>query len=299
MGTAWRIWRHSMRWRVGRPPSARRSASRPIPASTASRPNGWSRPAPGPSPPYVEDPLETRFIQSFKTFAASAAFTETRIDNRRYAFEDLLAAFLLRLRHHAGEALDAMPPAVIVGRPVTFAGGNPDEALALGRYQTAFQRLGFTDIRYAHEPVGAAFLFRAPADAGRHGPGRRLRRRHQRLLDHPVRADGRWLAFDADGPVGRGRGRRRLRLSDHRSVGVARTGQGRPLQLGRQATSDPATLLFRLRPLGPVGPATRIAGHARHPRAGPHGAGAREDRTPDRGAGRPTTATTCIAPFRP
>ncbi|WP_313011295.1 Hsp70 family protein [Brevundimonas sp.] len=108
---------------------------------------------------YVEDPLETRFIQSFKTFAASAAFTETRIDNKRYAFEDLLAAFLLRLRHHAGEALDAMPPAVVVGRPVTFAGGNPDEALALGRYQAAFQRLGFTDIRYAHEPVGAAFYF--------------------------------------------------------------------------------------------------------------------------------------------
>ena len=108
---------------------------------------------------YVEDPLETRFIQSFKTFAASAAFTETRIDNKRYAFEDLLAAFLLRLRHHAGEALDAMPPAVVVGRPVTFAGGNPDEALALARYQAAFRRLGFTDIRYAHEPVGAAFYF--------------------------------------------------------------------------------------------------------------------------------------------
>lgn len=108
---------------------------------------------------YVEDPLETRFIQSFKTFAASAAFTETRIDNRRYAFEDLLAAFLLRLRHHAGDELANTPPAVIVGRPVTFAGGNPDETLALSRYQTAFERLGFTDIRYAHEPVGAAFYF--------------------------------------------------------------------------------------------------------------------------------------------
>ncbi|MCW0045208.1 Hsp70 family protein [Brevundimonas sp. BT-123] len=108
---------------------------------------------------YVEDPLETRFIQSFKTFAASAAFTETRIDNKRYAFEDLLAAFLLRLRHHAGDELANTPPAVIVGRPVTFAGGNPDETLALSRYQTAFQRLGFTDIRYAHEPVGAAFYF--------------------------------------------------------------------------------------------------------------------------------------------
>lgn len=108
---------------------------------------------------YLEDPLETRFIQSFKSFAASAAFTETRIDNRRYQFEDLLAAFLLRLRHHAGPAMAQLPPRVIVGRPVTFAGGNPDEALALARYEAGFARLGFTDIRYAYEPVGAAFFF--------------------------------------------------------------------------------------------------------------------------------------------
>jgi len=108
---------------------------------------------------YVEDPLETRFIQSFKTFAASAAFTETKIDDRRYRFEDLLSAFLLSLRGRAGDGMADMPPRVIVGRPVTFAGGNPDEALALERYEAAFGRLGFTDIRYAHEPVGAAFYF--------------------------------------------------------------------------------------------------------------------------------------------
>jgi hypothetical chaperone protein len=108
---------------------------------------------------YVEDPLDTRFIQSFKTFAASAAFTETVIDNRRYGFEDLLSAFLLRVRHHAGGALDDLPPRVIVGRPVTFAGAAPNADLALERYQTAFERLGFSDIRYAYEPVGAAFFF--------------------------------------------------------------------------------------------------------------------------------------------
>ena len=108
---------------------------------------------------YVEDPLETRFIQSFKTFAASAAFTETMIDNRRYRFEDLLAAFLLQVRKHGGEAMAGLPPRVVVGRPVTFAGGAPDEKLALARYEAAFKRLGFTDIRYAHEPVGAAFFF--------------------------------------------------------------------------------------------------------------------------------------------
>ena len=107
---------------------------------------------------YVEDPLDTRFIQSFKTFAASAAFTETVIDNRRYGFEDLLSAFLLRVRHHAGGDMDDLPPRVIVGRPVTFAGGSPNADLALERYQTAFERLGFTDIRYAYEPVGAAFF---------------------------------------------------------------------------------------------------------------------------------------------
>lgn len=108
---------------------------------------------------YVEDPLDTRFIQSFKTFAASAAFTETVIDNKRYRFEDLLSAFLLGLRHRAGPGMHAMPSRVVVGRPVTFAGGAPDAALALERYEIAFARLGFSDIRYAYEPVGAAFFF--------------------------------------------------------------------------------------------------------------------------------------------
>ena len=35
---------------------------------------------------YVEEPLETRFIQSFKSYAASPLFQETRILGRRYAF---------------------------------------------------------------------------------------------------------------------------------------------------------------------------------------------------------------------
>ncbi|KQW69057.1 molecular chaperone Hsp70 [Phenylobacterium sp. Root77] len=108
---------------------------------------------------YVEDPLETRFIQSFKSFAASESFTETQIIGRRYVFEDLLSAFLLKLRDHAGADLAQLPKRVIVGRPVTFAGGSPNEELALKRYETAFQRLGFEEILYSYEPVGAAFFF--------------------------------------------------------------------------------------------------------------------------------------------
>jgi hypothetical chaperone protein len=108
---------------------------------------------------YLEDPTETRFIQSFKSYAASPLFTETSILNRRYRFEDMLSAFLLRLRDHAGAAMAGPAGRLIVGRPVRFAGASADAALALRRYDVAFRRLGFADILYALEPVAAAFFF--------------------------------------------------------------------------------------------------------------------------------------------
>ena len=108
---------------------------------------------------YLQSPLDSRFIQSFKSVAASESFTETQIIGRRYQFEDLLSAFLLKLREHAGDDLAQLPKRVIVGRPVTFAGGAPNEDLALARYETGFRRLGFEEILYSYEPVGAAFFF--------------------------------------------------------------------------------------------------------------------------------------------
>jgi hypothetical chaperone protein len=114
---------------------------------------------------YLEDPGETRFIQSFKSFAASAAFSETVILGRRYRFEDLLSAFLLRVRAHAGAVMAEPPARLIVGRPVRFAGAFPDPALALSRYEIAFRRLGVSEILYAYEPVAAAFFFARQLDA--------------------------------------------------------------------------------------------------------------------------------------
>ncbi len=108
---------------------------------------------------YVEDPADTRFIQSFKSFAAQQSFTETQILGRRYRFEDLLSTFLLKVRDYAGGALSGLPDRVIVGRPVTFAGGLPNEQLALERYEVAFKRMGVKEVLYAYEPVGAAFFF--------------------------------------------------------------------------------------------------------------------------------------------
>ena len=108
---------------------------------------------------YLEDPLDTRFIQSFKSFAASPHFQSTEVFGRRYAFDDLLWAFLARLKAHGGDLLDMLPETVVIGRPVQFAGAEPDADLALQRYESAFRRLGFTDLHYVYEPAAAAFYF--------------------------------------------------------------------------------------------------------------------------------------------
>ena len=100
-----------------------------------------------------------RFIQSFKTFAASRTFQSTIIFRQRYQFEDLLAAFLRTLARHAGTRLDFGAARLNIGRPVQFSGSAPDDALAMERYRAAFGRLGAGAARYVYEPVGAAFSF--------------------------------------------------------------------------------------------------------------------------------------------
>jgi len=105
---------------------------------------------------FVELAGDCRFIQSFKTFAASPVFTDTLIYNRRLKFEDLLANFLRQMRGHAGIEF---PRRVVIGRPVSFAGASPDEALARTRYEAALRLMGFEEIHHVYEPVAAAYFF--------------------------------------------------------------------------------------------------------------------------------------------
>ncbi len=117
---------------------------------------------------FLATPHEHRFIQSFKSFAASPLFTSTQIFGRRFTYEDILSGFLAALRRHAGDALDGIEHLpVIAGRPVEFVGAAPDPALAIARMDASYARAGFPAMRYAYEPVGAAFFFarRLQADA--------------------------------------------------------------------------------------------------------------------------------------
>jgi hypothetical chaperone protein len=108
---------------------------------------------------FIDHSGECRFIQSFKTFAASRHFQGTYIYGKRYKFEDLLEALFARIRAYEGAQLDELPRRLVVGRPVEFAGAQPEAALAQQRYSAALHRFGFSDIFYVYEPVAAAFFF--------------------------------------------------------------------------------------------------------------------------------------------
>ncbi|WP_242149943.1 Hsp70 family protein [Sphingomonas sp. BAUL-RG-20F-R05-02] len=109
---------------------------------------------------YLEFPQGSRFLQSFKSVAASATFEHASIFDKRMRFEELGRLFLAKLASHTGGALAKPPQRVVVGRPVHYAGGRPDETLARQRYDAMFTGFG-AEIHYVYEPLGAAFSYAA------------------------------------------------------------------------------------------------------------------------------------------
>ncbi len=125
----------------------------------------WTEPRPGRSvlhhaagpeaiTTYLEDPLDSRLIMSMKTFLAQKSFTETRIFGYRFTLERLIGWFLRALLADL-----SVPPRVIVGRPVRFAGEFADDALGAERLRGAYAEAGLHDVRLALEPEAAGMRF--------------------------------------------------------------------------------------------------------------------------------------------
>lgn len=108
---------------------------------------------------FIDNPGDCRFLQSIKTFAASALFQGTLIYGKRQSFEDLMEVFIRRLRGYADDNWPSDVSRIVAGRPVHFAGASADPALATDRYNEALSRFGFPEIHYVYEPVAAAFYF--------------------------------------------------------------------------------------------------------------------------------------------
>ncbi|WP_299307121.1 Hsp70 family protein [uncultured Croceicoccus sp.] len=113
---------------------------------------------------FLDFPQGSRFLQSFKSLAASRLFDFTNIFGKRLEFEDLGHVFLDHLLHHGGDALAALPDRIVIGRPVRYAGARPDPELARARYDAMFARLGRA-VHYVYEPLGAAYGFASRLNA--------------------------------------------------------------------------------------------------------------------------------------
>jgi hypothetical chaperone protein len=79
---------------------------------------------------FLDFPLGSRFLQSFKSIAANPSFEHANLFEKRLKFEDLGQVFLRHLLKHAGLALTDLPDRIVVGRPVRYVGARPDPKLA-------------------------------------------------------------------------------------------------------------------------------------------------------------------------
>ena len=107
---------------------------------------------------YLADPMDCRFLQSFKTFAASPSFQSTAIHGRAWRYEDLMAAFVGKMLSQSEPPLEATRR-LVIGRPVAYAGHAPDPALAQTRYLSALAKCGIEEVHFVYEPVAAAYYF--------------------------------------------------------------------------------------------------------------------------------------------
>ena len=196
---------------------------------------------------YLDFPLGSRFIQSFKSVAASPLFEHAPIFTKRLRFEEMGQLFLQRLVEHAGGALDPRGARVVVGRPVNYAGARADAALARERYDKMFAGFG-AELYYVYEPLGAAFSFASrltePATVlvADFGGGTSdfsiVSMREPGTSPRCVPHRDRW---------------RSLRFPDRRAPRIAAAGEGRLLSLVRQSARNSRRLFQRLLRLGQAG----------------------------------------------
>ncbi|HXX48235.1 MAG TPA: Hsp70 family protein [Myxococcota bacterium] len=107
-----------------------------------------------------------RLVQSLKSFLAARDFSATRIFEREYRLEALIAVLLRALLREAQADLGELEGTVVVGRPVRFVSARApeDEELALARLRAAFATAGVEDIAFEYEPVAAAYHYERGLD---------------------------------------------------------------------------------------------------------------------------------------
>ena len=113
----------------------------------------------------VDELSPGRLLRSLKSELAGT-YEATRIFDRVYSLEELIALFLGEIRRRVEEHTGAPVDGVVLGRPVNFVGGQDAAGndRAESRLRLAAQQAGFRDITFELEPVAAALHYELSID---------------------------------------------------------------------------------------------------------------------------------------
>jgi hypothetical chaperone protein len=108
-----------------------------------------------------------RYLRAIKSVLGTELFEETtQVKATRYAFGEIIAAFLLFLHTAVGESLGAPPTSVVLGRPVFFVDDDAEaDAAAERQLETAARAAGFERIAFQFEPIAAALDYEQSVNA--------------------------------------------------------------------------------------------------------------------------------------
>lgn len=107
---------------------------------------------------YVEADLSGRFLRSLKAFLPYDV-PKTTLAGRRYAFTDLVTAYLRYLVERAEHVLGTPVTEVVVGRPVHFHADPEKDRTAVSRLEASISDAGLPNATLQLEPVAAAHRF--------------------------------------------------------------------------------------------------------------------------------------------
>src|SRR6201985_425489 len=99
-----------------------------------------------------------RYLRAIKSVLGTKLFEErTQVKRKRYAFGDIIAAFLPFLRAPAGENLGSPPTSVVLGRPAFFVDDDPKaDAAAERQLEAAARAAGFERVGFHVQPISGA-----------------------------------------------------------------------------------------------------------------------------------------------
>jgi hypothetical chaperone protein len=108
-----------------------------------------------------------RYLRAIKSVLGTKLFEETtQVKRKRYAFGEIIAAFLQFLRMAAGESLGEPPTSVVFGRPVFFVDNDPEaDAAAERQLEAAARAAGFERTAFQFEPIAAALDYEQSVNA--------------------------------------------------------------------------------------------------------------------------------------